>query len=198
MRPKLTALARAVIEEARRQFSGARVTRTREGQIVTFEPEAVAFSGSFHVAIAGRELVTVTPGLVNGLMPRIEGVFLDGTDENGDASPDGIPRLDCASGPGARRRSYVGIRVKLDAATLAMDEADPEALVMAHRGDLPAGFSEGGAPDEGGTAFWPVAQLTWDEDGLRIVRVRQISYFDKTHRYVEVGSTYRHFFDPAA
>lgn len=196
--PKLLALARAVLEEARLQFSGARESRTRLGRIVTFEPETVAFSGSFHVAIAGKELVSVSPGLVNGRMPMIDGVFLDGTDENGDPAPNGIPRLVCASGPGERRRSYVGIRLKLDAEALAMDEADPEALVMAHRGDLPAGFTEGGAPDEGGTAFWPVAQLTWDESGLRIVRVRQISYFDKTHRFVEVGSTWRHFFDPAA
>ena len=198
MRPKLTALARAVIEEARRQFSGARVTRTRSGQIVTFEPEAVDFSGSFHVSIAGRELVTVTPGLVNGLMPTIDGVYLDGTDENGDPHPEGIPRLSCMSGPGERRRSYVGIRLAIEPKTEVIPKDDPAAVIMAHRGDLPREFSEGGAPDEVGSAFWPVAQLNWDEEGFRIIKVRQISYFDKTHRVVRIDGRARHFFDVAA
>lgn len=198
VRPKLAAFARFVIEQAVTQLSGARILQTRHGRIVTFEPLPVAFSGSFHVSIAGRELVSVAPGLVNGAMPIIEGVYLDGTGLDGEPSAIRIPRLDCASGPGERRRSYVGIRLAFVPGSTNFDPEDPYALQMVHRGDLPAGFSEGGAPDEGGTAFWPVAVLRWSEDGMRIEQVRQISFFDKTHRYVVIEQRGRHFFDVAA
>lgn len=195
--PKLRAFIRHVLAETHRVIGGAREHRTRLGRIVVMEADSPVFAGAFFVSVAGLTDLTLSTGRVNGVQPTIGGVYLDGTLPGGGDSPDGVPRLDCGEGPGERSRSWVGLRVALNAATLAIDPEDPEAVTVAHRTELPARFSEGGAPDEGGTGFWPVAELVWNATGRRIVRVRQIGWFDKTHRYVD-GEPGRHFFESAA
>ena len=198
VRPKLRAFANYVLEQAVAQISGARMVHTRHGRIVTFEPNPVAFAGAFHVSIAGPKSVTVSEGLVNGVMPTINGVYLDGFLPRGQAATDGVPKLDCSEGSGARQLGYVCIRVEIVPGERTFLQFEPDALQMVYVPTLNFRFSEGGAPDEDGVAHWPVAQLRWSDDDQRIERVRQISFFDKTHRYVEIEQQGRHFFDVAA
>jgi hypothetical protein len=197
--PKLNAFVRYVAEWVATEFPGFTRRSTKTGQILIEEENERRFTGAFFVSVLGATRVRFSPGTVNGRVPVIAGRFIDGIDAEGDAYIEGVPTLDVREGPGDRRRSYVGIEVQIDAATGAMDEADPEALQMVHRQNLPAGFSEGGAPDEVARGFHPVAQLTWAADGRRIERVRQWVYFDQTHRYApgEEGTRGRHWFRPA-
>ena len=198
--PKLQAFVRFVFWWIDQPIPGFIRRTTKRGQILIEEEEPLRFTGAFFVQSVGLLEVRFSPGTVNGMVPRIDEQFIDGVDEEGETYDDGVPTLSISEGPGDRRRSYVGIQVRITGETGAIDEEDPEALTMVHRPTLATTFSEGDAPDEEGTAFWPVAQITWADDGKRIERVRQWVYFDQVHRFVpgEDGRAGRHRFRPAS
>lgn len=197
--PKLRRFIRFVLRDANRTFSGVRVHQRRTGKTILIDADTPAFAGVWRVSLPSTGRAQIAPGTVNGRQPMIGGVFLDGLDENGDPEKGGVPTLDLNAGPGDRRRSYVCLAVAIDPATGAMDPASEDALRIVHRPTLHEGFAEGGAPDEFGNGFWPIAQLTWSEDGERVERVRQWAWFPYTHRYVpgENGDPGRHWFRPA-
>ena len=80
----------------------------------------------------------------------------------------------------------------------AMDQLDPQPIAGTE-GAMHAAFSEGGAPDEESTGFWPLAQATWSADGDRVERLRQWAYFHYVHRFQrgDGGKPGRHWFRPA-
>lgn len=200
--PKLRAFVRFVLSDAKRSFSGdIRIHRTAAGQNIIEESPAVPFTGAFSVSLVGSQKLSISEGFVNGRMPMIDGVFLDGTLRDGKTSEDGIPQLEITDDPSDRNRSWVGLLVQIDPETGAMDPEDENALTIAHRPELHEKFAEGGAPDEEGSAFWPLAHLHWSRDGKRIDRARQIAFFDQTHRFQagdeEEETKGRHWFRPA-
>lgn len=196
---KIAPFVRFVMTDVRKTFAGVRVARTMNGVHVTADPKSKSFAGAWTVTLEGLERVRIGDGTVNGRVPWLDGRGLDGLDEEGEPHPDGIPILSVASGPGERRRSYVGVLVTIDPATGAMVEDDPESLSVVHRGTLHPAFAEGGAPDEESTGFWPLAQLQWNADGSRVERVRQWAYFHYVHRFQtgDGGRPGRHWFRPA-
>lgn len=196
---RIVPFVRFVMRDARKTFAGLRVARTLNGVHVTAEAESQNFSGVWPVTLSGLTRVRIGDGTVNGRTPWLDGRGLDGLDEDDEPHPEGVPTLSVAEGHGDRRRSYVGVLVKVLEKTGAMDEKDPEALTVAHRPSLHAAFAEGGAPDEEGTGFWPLAQLQWSSDGKRVERVRQWAYFPYTHRFQsgDGGRPGRHWFRPA-
>jgi hypothetical protein len=198
--PIIRRFMRFVVRESRRQFTGFKRNVTANGTTLVEIPKKNTFKGAFTVSIRSGTRLVIGEGTVNGLLPRIGEVYIDGKDENGEDVPEGIPALDLDEGPGDRRRSYVCLRVRIDPATGAMNPDDPEALTIVHRQTLHPAFADGGSPDEEGAGDWPIAQLTWSANGIRVDRIRQWVFFDQTHRF-EAGDGLRpgrHFFRPAA
>lgn len=195
---RIAAFARFVLDDTKKTFQGVRVNRGLSGVTVIADPDPVDFIGAWPVTVFGLQSVRIGPGTVNGRVPWLDGRDLEGLDEEGEAHPDGVPTLSLSEGPGERRRSYVGVRVTIDAATGAMDPATRENLTVEHRPSLHAAFLEGGAPDEEGSGFWPLAQIQWSADGQRVERVRQWACFDYVHRYQAGAGTRpgRHWFRP--
>lgn len=198
--PIVRRFMRFVVRESRRQFTGFKRNVTANGTTLVEIPRRNVFRGAFTVSIRSGTRLVIGEGTVNGRLPRIGEFFIDGKDESGADIPEGIPALDVAEGPGDRRRSYVCLRVRIDPTTGAMNPDDDTAMTIAHRQTLHPAFAEGGAPDEDGVGDWPIAQLEWSANGIRVDRVRQWVFFDQTHRF-EAGEGIRpgrHFFRPAA
>lgn len=195
---RIAPFVRFVMRDARKTFAGVRVARTLNGVHVTASADTQSFSGAWTVTLSGLSSVRIGDGTVNGRVPWLDGRGLDGLDEEGEPHPEGVPLLSVSEGPGERRRSYVGVLVRIDPATGAMIAEDTESLTVAHRGTLHPTFAEGGAPDEESTGFWPLAQLHWSADGKRVERVRQWAYFHYVHRFQTGtgGKAGRHWFRP--
>lgn len=198
--PIIRRFMRFVVRDTNRQFTGFKRSVTAYGTTLVQIPKDPVFRGAFSVSLRSGTRLVIGEGTVNGLLPRIGEFYIDGKDENGDDVPEGIPALDLAEGPGDRRRSYVCLRVRIDPATGAMNPDDPEAVTIVHRPTLHPAFYDGGAPDEDGVGDWPIAQLIWSTNGIRVDRVRQWLFFDQTHRFEAGEGTRpgRHFFRPAA
>lgn len=198
-KPIIRRLVELVRRDSRKTFQGVTVQRSLNGVNVVAKERARVFTGAWYVTLGQSNSVQFSPGTVNGREARLDEITLDGFDLDGEPADAGRPSLNVEEGPNERQRSYVGILVRINPETGAMDPEDPEALTMAHRPTLHPAFGEGGAPDEEGAGFWPVAQLQWTADGKRIDRVRQWAYFDYTHRFVQPlgGGRGRHFFEVA-
>lgn len=195
---RIVPFVRLVMRDVRKTFQGVRVNRTINGVHVVAESLPAVFVGAWPVTLSGPDTVRIGAGTVNGRVPWLAGRDLEGLDAEGTRHPEGIPLLSLESGPGERRRSYIGVVVTISRETGAMDVDLPESLTVAHRGDLPVAFLEGGAPDEETTGFWPLAQAQWSTDGKRVERVNQWAYFQYVHRFVAGEGTRpgRHFFRP--
>jgi len=176
--PLLKRFIRFVVQDAKRSFPGFRRHVTSRGTTLTAEAVDTAFRGMFTVRLRGVDTAVIGEGYVNGVIPRIGGDAIDGLDEDGERLKDGVPELDLSEGAGDRRRSYVCLRVRINPETGAMDLEDEESLTIAHVPTLHEKFFEGGAPDAGDVADWPIAQLHWNEEGDRITKVVQWIYFN--------------------
>jgi hypothetical protein len=176
IRPALARFARIVLSEARLRIQGpARIRRTAMGRIVVYEPPPPRFPGSFRVRRRGERSVTVGDGLASGLVPRIDGIRIDGLDDEGepvDGLDGGRPELEC-EGPGPDGRSYVA----LAAVPGDLGEIDPEApLEIVHVAELPPRLR-----DEAGRVLRLLASVEWAgrPGARRIARIRQIVWYDQ-------------------
>lgn len=190
--PVLRKFIRFVRGDAVRQFSGVRIHESSQGKTLVVDRKPEVFLGSFRVALSGTQSVRVGVGEVNGIMPVIDGVRLDGLTPDGEPDRRGVPVIDVSEGPGEARRSYVGVRVVIDEDGEIVAD-DPESVTVVHRQVIPQGFR-----DEDDAGFWPLAMLQWDAEGSRVIRRRQWVHANLTHvfRAGEDARPGRHFFGP--
>jgi len=174
---------------------GMQVTQTPDGTLVTADIPFRPFPHPFRCTHSGGK-VTVSPGTVNGVMPRIDGVPLDGRDEEGRKVD--FPSLDVEFPD--EWKSYVVVVVKVEGEGLRKAIQDNEDSVQVrHATDLnPYIFLEGGSTDERGVGVHPIAQLRWDKQTKQFVDIFQMSHFNLGHRYTaaspQSGGFSKHFF----
>lgn len=186
-----------------------RVHQYVDGKSIVGETSRANFSGAFEVTRKGARSITVGIGRVNGVMPRIGGIYLDGTDADGNPARGGVPALDLEGGDPETRRSYVCLRVQSHGSrvtgeesggrgdTVGFDPEDEEALTIAHRLTLKTGTGPGYEDDGDGVGYRPVAELAWDARGQRLLSVRQILRFDQEYAFKpQEGGPGRHLFSP--
>ena len=151
-----------------------RVHRSPGQTSVVAETQPALFKGAFAVRISGLQ-ATLGDGLLNGLVPTINGKPMDGVDASG--AQGARPVLDLASGPNARLRSWIALKVT-GSDTGEIDPNDPTAVQVIHTNDLQPGTGNQ-AP---GTGLHALAMLVWTDQSA-INRVRQIVYFSQQHAY---------------
>lgn len=194
VRPKLRALSSFVASEWERlQVSGPGVRMHQEpgqGRAIIVDPESVAFVGAFAAALrSGRDAsATVGRGLVNGILPTIGGVGIDGTDPaTGRPHRKGVPLILIsltAGGAIEAARSWLALSVTVDPITAQPDPAAEDAVTVRHLVQLTRAL-----PDDPLTGLWPIAEIEWDATSRRPVRLRQILYFDQRHLYIPARET---------
>ena len=145
-----------------------RVHRSPGQTSVVAETQPALFKGAFAVRIRAQQ-ATMGDGLLNGMVPTINGTPMDGVDASGTQGP--RPVLDLSSGPNARLRSWIALQVRVTDAG-EIDPNDPTAVQIIHTNDLTA-TKDG---------LHALAMLVWT-DPSAINRVRQIVYFNQQHAY---------------
>lgn len=177
-----------------------RVHQYTDGKSIVGDDARQSFSGSFAATRQGDRAVTVGIGRVNGAMPRIGAVYLDGSDADGNPARGGVPSLELEGGDIATRRSYLCLRVvalATNTRTWGFDPADEDALTVVHRLTLRQGTGPGYEEDGTGTGYRPIAELSWDARAQRLLSIRQILYFDQEYAFKpEEGGPGRHLFSP--
>lgn len=206
-KPKLRKFVRFVVEDYLKLSvagPGQRLHQSRQGKVIVNEEPVVNFRGAFYVSLRPATLeARVSPGRVNGLVPSIGGIDLNGKDvETGRADAKGPPLVKLTGGPGEDGISYVVIQVRLGAGTgeIAIGELGNDAVTIAHVKTIDAGLLSAGAEDRDGIGIDPIAEIEWRPDGRAPLRVRQMVYFDRQHRYLRDagGGPGRHVFGAAA
>jgi hypothetical protein len=169
-----------------------RLQRMQRGICVVAEAPSSNWNHPWRCSLTGFE-VKLTAGTVNTLVPRINGVRIDGRDERGKTVT--VPPLKIVSGPGVDLESWVCVQVKVTASSSAMDEKDKDALTIVHVPDLDPRMIEGGSPDKSGLGLHPLAQILW-KDKATPERLFQITHSNLTHRFITArdGQPSRHFF----
>jgi hypothetical protein len=173
--PALKSFSRFIFSQTNVTIQGpARVISTTRGKQVIFEPEAEIFPGSFQVSKVGPKTLSVSEGLVGGLVPYLEEVRLDGLDEKGEPLPEGKPVLECTA-PETGGRTYVLLWARhTDAGdadeTIPQDSGDPAAYLV-HAEELPPGMR---ADDRVARL---VAVLYWNKG--QIEKIRQVVWYDQ-------------------
>lgn len=202
VRPKLKALAMFVAREWERLSVGGegwRLHQSANGRALVADAEAATYRGAFFVSLRGTDEAVISPGRVNGVMPSIDGVRLDGTKvSTGRDDPGGVPKLSLSEGPGEDGYSHVCLSVRMDASTGEFSTA-PDAVSIVHLPELDGRLVAGGSiddPELGG--IHPLAEIEWDAAGRAPLRKRQISYFDQEHAFQSGGDgkAARHVFVP--
>lgn len=189
----------ALIRYLRRitQLRSGREIRMRTGpdgtSIVADRRQAV-FTPHFAVRLAGDE-VTIGTGLVNGIVPVISGVQLDGLLPDGKPSPKPVPKLKVTE-PSAALRSWVCVTVQIDLKTGMMIEKEPVGII--HLSDADLRVRNGYSTDIKGQGIYPLAMVVWT-DKKTPARVHQITMHDLQHSFLAAGKGLpaRHFFRPA-
>ena len=173
--PALKSFSRFIFSQTNVTIQGpARVISTQKGKQVIFEPETVVFPGSFQVSKVGPTTLSVSEGLVGGLVPYLDKVRLDGLDEKGEPLPEGKPVLECKA-PETGDRTYVLLWARhTDAGdvdeTIPQDSGDPAAYLV-HAEELPPGMR---ADDRVARL---VAVLYWNKG--QIEKIRQVVWYDQ-------------------
>ena len=173
-----------------------RLNRTPNGTTVVADLRSKQWVPRFRVRVSDKSVV-VGEGTVNNLVPRINGVELDGLDSAGKEVP--APTLKITSGPSDAMRSWVCVQVKVDIEGGRMNPDDKDSLTVIHTRTLDPRSAEGGFPDNGeGIGLQPLAMLVWNEGGGSVKRVFQITHHNLQHRFVRSGTGQvtagRHFF----
>jgi hypothetical protein len=138
-----------------------------------------------------RGSITIRPGTVDGEMPTLDGVYLDGYDAEGHEVGEPLLTLADGDGPGPDGRSTVCLRMLWDVERRLARVGEPDWLTVAHVPDLDAARAELGP----GVALEPLLILYWREG--RVDRYRQSVHHNLVHSYLpgdESGSPGRHFF----
>jgi len=162
-------------------------------------PARINFPVKFQIYHSGGE-VTVTPGTLNGEVPRmgIERLDLNGIDLEG-AEQSVRPRLliddkrELLSdqGPGKDGRSFVCLRILCEQKTgkPLIEDRPEDWLLIVHKSALPPGFESGvmtedTAAEEGvSIGFWPLGVLYWQLKSRTVTRYLQAVNFDLKHHY---------------
>ena len=147
----------------------------------------------FKVRVTGTEAV-VREGTVNGVVPAIGDVRLDGTTKDGELTES--PKLEIEHLGGTR--SYIALKALFTEEPVAFDPEDPLALQIVHVAEVPELFVQGGSVvSDDNSTLYPLAVVAWKEDGT-IRRSFQIVHHNLNHRFVRgsanTGKPSRHLF----
>ena len=169
-----------------RAGSGVRFNQMPEGTWVIAEPAVQSWNHPFRVSVSDK-IARIGNGSVNNLIPQIDGIGLDGMNQDGKEVT--APELKITSGPDADLRSWICVQAKVDLKTGKIDPKDETALTVVHVNSL--------APQSADTGLQPLAMLSWS-DTTTISRVFQITHHNLSHSFVAAnaakGQTTRHFF----
>lgn len=170
--------------------SDARVTETSSGTSVVYEPK-FPWDHPFRGSVSGRR-VTVRPGFVDDEMPTIDGIALDGRDDEGNENPAPIFEIPEDAEPGEDGRSFLCLRILYDVEGGQFLEEEDDWLTLEHVADLDKARKDYGPA----AALEPLFILYWDKDGRTILRSRQDVVHNLKHHFLpgDGEGTGRHFF----
>lgn len=184
-RAKFNALLAWLADFARSQTlrsgEGVRLQRNSQGTTVIADSRATAWEHPWRVSL-GKGTAQITPGTVNAQVPMIDGVALDA------ARP---PTLKLTGSPNESKRSWIALRVLVDAAgELIKTEDNDDAITIVHVNDL--------VTTEARTALHPLAMLVW-RDKSTVAAVHAITLHDLQHAVTKTadGKLGKHWFWPA-
>jgi len=170
---------------------GIRISRIPGvGTLVEVEEQTVSWSHPWEVRMVNNDTLEVAPGLVNGLMPWIDGRPMDGFDENGKAHRDGKPFLKfkpkgdsvwvCVRVAGS------GLRLTTAGGALSIDVVEKST------------WRDGGSQDEKGNGGMHVGHypLAWMRKVSGTWKIYQIAMFNLQWRFSQKTETSdaRHWF----
>lgn len=164
--------------------TGMRLHQGPDGTTVIAEPSGKSFTPHFKVSLSGME-ASVGLGTVNGDVPTIQGIGLDGVNSSGATVT--VPRVKLTT-PDDLLRSWIVLQVKIDLATGLIVE-EPDAITLIHTNDRRSNIDPA-------LGWQPVALLTW-ADRRTPRRAHQIVMKDLNHVWREPaaqGRQGRHFF----
>lgn len=197
------AMARAVVALRLIAGPGVRLRETGSGTIISFEGVGGTFLHPFKVSMSGNE-ARVRPGRVNGVMPTLNKVPLDGGEKKEEVPPLDISKLK----KDKEGKAWVALTVKCSDKDWSVQTAEIEQVadLSSESGNAP--FTPGtedpgitGPPSLGGIAGisgrrarHPLALIREYEDGSRVIF--QITHFNLNHRVTakEKTDVARHFF----
>jgi len=151
---------------------GIRVSRLAGiGTLVEVEQRTISWSHPWEVRFKGSEKLEVTPGLVNGLMPKIDNVPMDGLDEEGKPHRNGKPLLKFKPKGDV---AWVCVCVRTDGTTLTTN-GDCLAIDVVEKST----WRDGGSLDEKGGGALHVGHypLAWMRREKGVWKIYQIAHF---------------------
>lgn len=183
------------IDKTNRVIAGAgvRVQNMPSGGLyISADPSSSVWASPFEasiVSVGKTHRLRVSPGAVNGVIPTIEGVRINGIDDKGATVR--VPQLEVL--PPSGNRSNVYLRLAMGPDFMAFDPDDPRAATIVH-GEPIKEDSEGGAIIRDGAVLYALSAIYW-RDG-KVVRTFQIVHHNLNHRYVQAmdGRPSRHLF----
>ena len=199
VRPKLAALARYVLGQARlTSGQGVRVHQYENGKSVVADPSGPSFIPHLKVSYSGDMKITVGAGLVAMQIPRINRVRIDGSKPDGKSVE--RPSLKIDAPPSGALASWVCVQVTVDPKTgvVLKEEDDPSAVEIVHLHSNER-FANGYSPDdELFRGVHPLAMIVW-RNAKQIGRLHQVVMHDLQHAYKLPAAKQkgRHFFPPA-
>ena len=165
------------------------------GLYVSAEDNFNPWESPFKVRVTGKS-ATIREGLVNGVMPAIGKIRLDGSQADGASGA--APKLEIEDPK--EPRSFIAIKMLLSEDPVDFDVNDPLSLQIVHipASELSPLFSQGGAViNDDNSTVYPLASLAWTENGT-VRRAFQITHHNLNHRFVrgsaQTGKPSRHLF----
>jgi hypothetical protein len=154
------------------------------------------FPHPWDTGISGNQ-AAISVGLVNGSVPYVNGVSMDGLDASGNALPGGAPKLQLdESLYDVTGRSWICVQVTVDPASGQILPLAKGGLSIVQAKQIYVG--EGGALDQDNTGLWPLCMLRRPSSATSgYGTLYDVAYFNLNHRYVVAanqGGPARHFF----
>lgn len=138
----------------------------------------------FKVRLSSSEM-TISEGTINGVIPAIEDVRLDGSKADSEELEQ-PPKLQIKNPES--RRSYIALKLTFSEDPVEFSADDPKAAQIVHVPEIPKLFVQGGAVvNDDNTTLYPLASIYWTEGG-NIRRVFQITHHNLNHRFVRGGA----------
>jgi hypothetical protein len=191
--PKWRALLKFIKNTGIVTGPGVKVTQTPNGTLVDAERSFRPWSHPFKVSTDGTT-ATIRAGLVNGVSPYLNGVRINGIDDDGNEIE--VPPLEITHD--GTLITYIAIVLNLPAGNETMAISDsPEAIRIEHVTSLPENFAEGGTVSDQTRGVYPIAALYWNGKNDFNKRL-QIVHHNLGHRFIRAspkeGIVGRHFF----
>lgn len=182
---------------------GQRQHGGRGGRAIVSEPPAPNFRGAFFVSLNTTDRVaTVGIGRVNGRVPTIRGITLDGKDAaTGKPSREGVPKVFVTGEPGPDGVSFVCLAVLGNGDSGAIEETGDDTLTVVHLPEIDPGAAVDLLGWDGAlAAVHPIAEIEWDAARRTPVRKRQMLFFDQAYelRPASGDRPPRHRFGPVS